>query len=553
MYSDSEYDSEDEYEFDDLLTVNDQASADAYIKDAIDKMDPAAKDRVMTAFLYGTSGLYPSAPFRDPVTSQIPVLSTAQIPVQSGGDDLRRFHDMLYDLLQLEDSLHDDFGDITTPRVFSDKGLDMGPLVTATVIMNQLNVTLPVITKTRVDPDTKVVSVFDEIMKVEEMHGPDNTFILDITGSPTLQFADLPAMDNPLHGLNLEQGMFDFKEDCGTVTEQYAARPAPCKNCVNAEIWCFGDHGVRGLKHEQIAAVSGDIREFFGPRAVFVVDESIPVTRLVLGLEPIYKSFLKSYRLEDMPGVIRSREQTRADTEWHTLSKKVRYGWTAVSCDAGLMDAGMHAFPLHSEPTGDVFRDGARVQVTLLGTEGESYRYALSSVCNPVDYEKTYACQRTVTGVKTLEYSKSFIAGQVVSEVQNGKNVSTLLALKRAGDWGQVEHCKRYGYVFVTADKPAALYAIFRDVCVLFVKTHKTMSVVAEEYGDKRDLYRHSFALYGTPEARAKLTFSNDGGIDLTQKDFREYEQDGGNFKSTFSPTFLACVTVAMAIVQSLV
>lgn len=35
------------------------------------------------------------------------------------------------------------------------------------------------------------------------------------------------------------------------------------------------------------------------------------------------------------------------------------------------------------------------------------------------------------------------------------------LAMKRAADWGQVNHCLEYDMVFVTHDKPAFLYAIF--------------------------------------------------------------------------------------------
>ena len=549
-YSDSDFDSDDEYEHDVFLAVHDQASADAYIKDAIDKMDPVSKDRVLKAFLYGTAGLHGKAKqvLRTPPVTPLP---NALVEVQAGGDSTR-FHDMLYDLLQFEDSLHDGFGDIQTLRVIGDEGIDMGPLITATVIMNQLKVTLPVITKTRVDPETKEVRTFDEIMKVEEMHGPANTFIPDITGSPTLQFADLPPMENPLYGRDLEQGMFQFDAEGPSVDAQYAARPKPCVDCMNAEIWCVGDHGMRDLKHEQIAAVSGDIREFFGPRAVFVVDESIPVTRLVLGIEPIYKSFLKSFRLEDMDGRVLSKERTLDEVQWRTLMTRVRYGWTAVNCDAGLMDAGSHAFPLHPKPTGDVFRKGAGIQVTLLGTKDETYRYIISSDCNPVDFEKSFVHKKTVTSTKNLDNSKSFLRFRVADALQHGKNVSAHLALKRAGDWGQIEHCKRYGFVFVTADKPAAMYAIFRDVCVLYVKTHKTESSVAEEYGEMRDLYRHSFALYGTPEARAKLTFSNDDLL-LTQGDFREWssELQGGGGNAVVH-TMLAVFTVTLAVVRSM-
>lgn len=43
-------------------------------------------------------------------------------------------------------------------------------------------------------------------------------------------------------------------------------------------------------------------------------------------------------------------------------------------------------------------------------------------------------------------------------------NLDTIFALKRTGDWSQVEHAKTYGKVFITGDRYAALYAYFRGV-----------------------------------------------------------------------------------------
>ena len=43
-------------------------------------------------------------------------------------------------------------------------------------------------------------------------------------------------------------------------------------------------------------------------------------------------------------------------------------------------------------------------------------------------------------------------------------------SMKRAGDWGQVEHCVKYNKVFVTADKFAALYAYYRGVRFILMR-----------------------------------------------------------------------------------
>lgn len=55
---------------------------------------------------------------------------------------------------------------------------------------------------------------------------------------------------------------------------------------------------------------------------------------------------------------------------------------------------------------------------------------------------------------------------------------ATALALKRAGDWGQVEHCVRHGKVFVTADKMAALYAYYRRAKFVLVQTQDNREAV---------------------------------------------------------------------------
>lgn len=48
-------------------------------------------------------------------------------------------------------------------------------------------------------------------------------------------------------------------------------------------------------------------------------------------------------------------------------------------------------------------------------------------------------------------------------------SVPFLFALKRAGDWGQVEHCARYRKIFFTMDRLAALYAHMRGVPYVFI------------------------------------------------------------------------------------
>jgi hypothetical protein len=60
-------------------------------------------------------------------------------------------------------------------------------------------------------------------------------------------------------------------------------------------------------------------------------------------------------------------------------------------------------------------------------------------------------------------------------------SLKAALSLKRGGDWGQVEHCRKFGKAFVTADKMAALYAWYRRVPFVFLKT--TDNIYTVEHG----------------------------------------------------------------------
>lgn len=76
-------------------------------------------------------------------------------------------------------------------------------------------------------------------------------------------------------------------------------------------------------------------------------------------------------------------------------------------------------------------------------------------------------------------------------------------AIKRAGDWGQIEHCKQKKLIFVTSDIVTALYAAYRDVPVFLVK-HDTHT--------KNQQVRFSFIMCGSEEARRGCCARNQKG-----------------------------------------
>lgn len=121
-------------------------------------------------------------------------------------------------------------------------------------------------------------------------------------------------------------------------------------------------------------------------------------------------------------------------------------------------------------------------------------------------------------GPKSLERHNTEAMEKYVrnwSEYDDFVSCAAPLALKRAGDWGQVEHCKRHNIVFVTADKLAALYAAYRDVPCMYLKYRGVQSYNGkavssqerpEQKYDQIEFVQYSFVMFGSKRARQALS-----------------------------------------------
>jgi hypothetical protein len=58
-----------------------------------------------------------------------------------------------------------------------------------------------------------------------------------------------------------------------------------------------------------------------------------------------------------------------------------------------------------------------------------------------------------------------------IKKIYNSCSLESLYSLKRAADWGHIEHCRQYSKVFVTKDRLAALYSYYRRVPFIFIKS----------------------------------------------------------------------------------
>lgn len=285
------------------------------------------------------------------------------------------------------------------------------------------------------------------------------------------------------------------------IVRRFMAAPAePPKRAVHmrghfecAEVIATKDAGANTYvqKIEQIADTCDTMRHRFGGDACFMADANQPLAK-----------FLLSYRLIDRK-IYRKLKLGAFVSAIPELKKYMCQSWRSVACDAGLLDGAGHneIDALLKKPTGNVFGRNTVVQVRLGGCRGPepydfrqtSYSYTAISpyirdasrkilgpdgaVMDEMNVTKEVRNRRWndqhevySTGIVATSMSGCFSKDGGLRRPEETEYIARWLALKRAGDWGQVEHCQANGLVFVTHDRFAFMYAVARDVpAILFV------------------------------------------------------------------------------------
>jgi hypothetical protein len=171
--------------------------------------------------------------------------------------------------------------------------------------------------------------------------------------------------------------------------------------------------------------------------------------------------------------------------------------WITKVSDANIFDPAEPScceLEIDERPTGNIYAPHLDFQISLHGAKKEApFKKAQPGQWTPhvnISIEENnpenqinlhieeedcryYFCPKAIN---------TFISVGNISQRPRSKKVAnqlaqlrpeTLYGLKRAGDWGQVEHARRYGKIFITSDRLAALYAYFRDVPCILIR-HQT-------------------------------------------------------------------------------
>jgi hypothetical protein len=335
---------------------------------------------------------------------------------------------------------------------------------------------------------------------------------------------------NPLFGKDFTKGQTRV-ENGVDVDKIEKSDEAPCNDCVLADLFLFTDPGthMKELWLNQVAEVSRKMRAFFRRRELaFVCDTPSYLMRVLMNLEVCANLFAGKYKV--MYGDTRRTVQVEGLAEVIArLNESMRVQWSAVTCDATLLDPADHDFGGFDErETGAVFHKGSVARVNLLGcrtkpgerqedsdedydgdSDGEpvrpqavrGYDYRIVSERERIDSRVTVddanAVDNSTSALGKIVETQSALSRYTVSNAAN-------FALKRAGDWGMIEHCARYDHGFVTADKLAAAYARAKGVCVMYLDDHRSTKTVVVD-GRERSMLHYSISMCGSHTERSNM------------------------------------------------
>jgi hypothetical protein len=408
-------------------------------------------------------------------------------PAQVSDMDIRP-----YRVMQLADAIHDFTGASEGVRQ-EQLRRDLG------VVLPVLNIPIMPRSDTKIRRKMTVADVADK-----------SAFIEAMGMNAKLDFGDGP-MDNPLFGLGFEKKCYlhDGKRDESKFAGPSVHGTKEHGEFHSAEMFCYG-HGAKEtvLRLEKLLEMRDQIDGVFANTRIFVVDQNaLPGHPGPDRAPPFVITWMLGFR-----------NTIASLLEYHSVPDKA----TSMSmfgelyfCDASLHDNARTDLATLSPHgyTGLVHHRDAKVRVAFDGEPtAASYGLVLESddcpidIWNPRSKERRLEYDVKISEGDTTRKTATARGATIGLRVSTGKeammllsedmtnayavNCSVALALKNAGDWGQIEHCRQLGAVFVTCDKLAAFYAAYRNVPFMYINHHNYL-----QSGAKGSFVHYSFVM----------------------------------------------------------
>lgn len=384
-------------------------------------------------------------------------------------------------------------------------------------------------------------------------------FIKRMGENSDLTFGGVPVT-NPLGGRDFTTGLYEHTAGTDPVATWRTSGA-----CRHVDLFCSTALGTPIVHVIKVAEIRGHVATVFRTTSPeFVVDQNafprqqdIPADRpaghlmaWMLGATNLCDEVASLFLLNDSK-VFDPFKGKVATTERIAKFNERVGSWRILSCDASVYDNAQNVDYMSPHgATEDVFHPDALVHFRFdRDPTPASYGYTIESTVSPVDvfephlgrteYSRDVESWRYTdrdTGREGVEvHDKVSLLPFFGNYVHRGLNCAAPLALKRASDWGQVEHCKKHDLIFVTSDILAAEYAMYRGAALLFLKTYDYV-----KRGKTFNFVHYSFVL-----SRATTCPQEAAPIPTVSA-------WGGGSRFVF-PVLAAVAVVAMALMQSVV
>ena len=303
-------------------------------------------------------------------------------------------------------------------------------------------------------------------------------------------------VDNPLHGADLAH--FDVQaaqvvtpgphSDVLTATYRRAAQAVQrmgnsrSKRMLCAPVYSVTEtrddqrpSNIRRIQLVQLLDLAAHMRNAFGQRCVFQPDAYHPLLRFVAATKFIDQAFFDKFVIDKDYHVLKYEHEIRQAIAIHHDS--IKTDWQIVLCDANYFDGASIQDPVKVETgaTGWVFRHGidgiSHHNIRLEGISPDD-KLKYSEYWNNKFAAKLISRDMADATSSTAAVFSQLPGANVSLGVKSNAECSRLLNRKRAGDWGQVESCKRSRRILLTSDRLAALYAYYRGVPFMLLKIH---------------------------------------------------------------------------------
>lgn len=427
---------------------------------------------------------------------------------QRGGNTLEQFK--LYELLAKADSMHD----FKSAAYDLDDFIDYLPVevTKADIIEYDRNSEILVFNETR------FIDTFSKIQQLTFLD--ENGIKLNPIANP---FYKIDFRNYPIDIKTLKNDTLEYNDLYSRYIQTVSAKKAmPDNRNLSIEIWApLATDELKKKKRNrielsQIAYLCSTVSEMYKNYSIngiyeFQIDnQNNDLINMIVSVKLLNSAFHKKISIYGNNGISYSTAELINQMALIYEQNGIRQ-WDVTTSDANIFDPADNNINIKIDrrPTGDIYKYSEKLgyQITL---DGINDNKTVNIVLQPTlgnfivkEYDKKMSSVINRIGninniLNTTEVPRKQTSDKYQAEIRTYIPYTRefKMALKRAGDWSQVMHAKKYNKIFITSDRLAALFAAYNSIpYILFREDYYTTEIENGNREDRPSLLQASFIL----------------------------------------------------------